>query len=241
MWPLQEGLKHLLNALASDATAAALDAATAALPPDGAVPAASWPGLAHVLARTAGEEVKGLAGRKKGPDPQLHRAFRAMVARAEESERRCGHRHMLRRRAASLFRHISEVLEAVGLSSAMGADYSAALRTHLLGVPEYCACSSAHTFQGEHCCRGEGAGAGAAAGGTGLGPCRAKAAVSLLALLDLINISGVFPSGNRLPLLGFCGGTANGACRVRNATLPRCMPSCQMPKPATAWAPAQPS
>lgn len=137
--------------LASDATAAALDAATAALPPDGAVPAASWPGLAHVLAKAAGDEVKGAAGKKKGPDPQLHRAFRAMVARAEESERRCGHRHMLRRRASSLFRHISEVLEGVGLSSAMGADYVAALRTHLLAVPEYCACSSAHTFQGERC------------------------------------------------------------------------------------------
>ncbi|KAL4452130.1 hypothetical protein ABPG75_007792 [Micractinium tetrahymenae] len=143
----KEGLKLLLNTLVSDATAAALDAATAALPPDGAVPAASWPGLAHVLAKAASDEVKGMAGKKKGPDPQLHRAFRAMVTRAEESERRCGHRHMLRRRAGSLFRHIAEVLDAVGLSSAMGADYAAALRTHLLAVPEYCACSSAHTFQ----------------------------------------------------------------------------------------------
>ena len=43
----------------------------------------------------------------------------------------------------------SQVLKTVGLTSPMGLDYSHVLRNHLLPVPEYCACSSAHAFQGE--------------------------------------------------------------------------------------------
>ena len=57
----------------------------------------------------------------------------------------------------------SQVLKTVGLTSPMGLDYSHVLRNHLLPVPEYCACSSAHAFQGEGA-----AGLGAAAAtGTG--------------------------------------------------------------------------
>lgn len=43
---------------------------------------------------------------------------------------------------------VPQVLKTVGLTSPMGLDYSHVLRNQLLPVPEYCACSSAHAFQG---------------------------------------------------------------------------------------------
>ncbi len=47
---------------------------------------------------------------------------------------------------------VPQVLKTVGLTSPMGLDYSHVLRNQLLPVPEYCACSSAHAFQGEGNC-----------------------------------------------------------------------------------------
>jgi hypothetical protein len=126
-----------------------LDAATAGLAPGVKVPQASWPGLATALCRHVSDELKASASRKKGPDSALHRAFRLMVVRAEEGERRCGHARLLARRAGALFAHVTEVLEAAGLTSAMGLDYSAVLRNHLLTVPEYCAAATTPTFQGK--------------------------------------------------------------------------------------------
>lgn len=145
--PLQEALKALLSILDSPKYLQGLDEATAALRPDAQVPGASWPGLAHVLTRALGEEVRAAASRKKGPDALLQRAFRLLMARAEEGERRCGQARLLLRRAGGLFRHVAEVLQAAGLASPIGLEYSAALRNQLLTVPEYCACSNTQTFQ----------------------------------------------------------------------------------------------
>lgn len=127
---------------------AALDAATAALAPAAPLPALSWPGLSHALTKYISEEVNKAGGGKKGPDAALGRAFRLLVARAEEGGRRCGHARMLQRRAAPLFMHVYEVLDKVTLASPIGSDYSHALRNQLLSVPEYCAAANAATFQG---------------------------------------------------------------------------------------------
>ncbi|PSC71129.1 serine threonine-kinase ATM isoform X1 [Micractinium conductrix] len=143
----KDGLKRLLALLDSTDFLSALDGATAALPPGRSVPEASWPGLATALARHVTDELQAAAGRKKGPDAGLHRAFRTLVARAEEGERRSGHRRVLLRRAPALFRHVAEVLQVAGLASPLGADYTAVLRSQLLAVPEYCAVASAGTFQ----------------------------------------------------------------------------------------------
>lgn len=122
-----------------------------ALRPDAPVPGVSWPGLAHVVTKAVAEEVQAAGSRKKGPDPSLQRAFRLVMTRAEEGVRRCGHGRLLLRRAGSLFRHVSEVLQAGGPASPIGLEYSAALRNQLLTVPEYCACSTPPIFQGETC------------------------------------------------------------------------------------------
>ncbi|KAL4857208.1 Serine/threonine-protein kinase ATM [Chlorella vulgaris] len=142
-----EALKQLLAILDSPAYLQALDEATVALRPDAPVPGVSWPGLAHVVTKAVADEVQAAGSRKKGPDPSLQRAFRLVMTRAEEGERRCGHGRLLLRRAGSLFRHVSEVLQAGGPASPIGLEYSAALRNQLLTVPEYCACSTAPIFQ----------------------------------------------------------------------------------------------
>lgn len=58
---------------------------------------------------------------------------------------------MLARRAAKLFAHVKEVVQAAKLGSAIGADYAGVLRSNLLSVPAYCAAVPASTFQGVLC------------------------------------------------------------------------------------------
>ena len=139
---VQEALKQVVSILDSPSYLSVLDAATAAVGPSGQVPTGSWPALAQVVVRYITEEVQGAASRKKGPEPALHRAFRLLMMRAEEGERRSGHSRLLLRRAGLLFRHVAEVLNKVGVTSGMGLDYSAVLRNQLLAVPEYCAAST---------------------------------------------------------------------------------------------------
>lgn len=126
----------------------ALDAATVQLAPGAPVPSLSWPGLAHVLTKYIAEDVKASGTKKKGPDAALGKGFRLLVARAEEGARRCGAGRLLTRRAPTLFKHVADVLDAVGLSSPIGSDYSHALRNQLLAVPEYCAPAPPSAFQG---------------------------------------------------------------------------------------------
>ena len=56
---------------------------------------------------------------------------------------------MLARRAAKLFAHVKDVLQAAKLSSAIGVDYATMLRANLLTVPADCAAVPAAVFQGE--------------------------------------------------------------------------------------------
>ncbi len=55
----------------------------------------------------------------------------------------------LLRVAASLFEHVSNVLQASDILSQVGLEYGALLRTLLLPIPEYCAQAAQGTFQGK--------------------------------------------------------------------------------------------
>jgi hypothetical protein len=59
-----------------------------------------------------------------------------------------GIKAVLERRAARLFKHVSDVLDQVKVGSPIGGDYSAILRTYLLPEPKYCSRSSSTVFQG---------------------------------------------------------------------------------------------
>lgn len=107
----QEGLKELLRVLDSDPYLRALDATTAAVAPGAQVPPASWPGLAHAMCKYVGSEVEAAKNKKRGPEAALSRGFRLMMTRAEEGERRSGHARLMVRRAGTIFRHVTEVLQ----------------------------------------------------------------------------------------------------------------------------------
>lgn len=57
---------------------------------------------------------------------------------------------MLLRQATKLFSHVLEVLKVSGLSTVIGAEYAAVLRTHLLSTPAYCDCAKPENAQGVH-------------------------------------------------------------------------------------------
>ena len=74
--------------------------------------------------------------------------FHASVKAAEIYKFWAGMKAPLERRAARLFKHVSDVLDQVKLGSPIGGDYSAILRTYLLPEPKYCSRSSSTVFQG---------------------------------------------------------------------------------------------
>lgn len=51
-------------------------------------------------------------------------------------------------RAAKLFAHVREVLAVSGMSTVIGAEYAAVLRTHLLSTPSYCESAKPEDAQG---------------------------------------------------------------------------------------------
>ena len=184
---------------------------------------ATWPGLCTILMQSVDKEFASSAGKKKGPDAGVSRAFKRFVQAAEDERRSGAHRShcctislqshprivshppaispacrlcihlrweddcslsgsghaehysycsinvlegiaqaleraimmdagragMLARRAAKLFAHVRDVLQAAKLGSAIGGDYAAMLRASLLAVPAYCAAAPASVFQGE--------------------------------------------------------------------------------------------
>ncbi|GAB4819121.1 hypothetical protein N2152v2_006167, partial [Parachlorella kessleri] len=145
----KEGIKLLNTLLDSPDYLRALDQQTVRLSPKDPVPAASWPGLCSVLSGYVTDEIKASSTKKRGPEASLSKTFRKLIQLAED-ERRSGRKGLLVRRAGKVFIHIKEVLGLLGpagLSSPIGQDYGTVLRSHMLALPQYCACSSASIFQ----------------------------------------------------------------------------------------------
>ena len=131
----------------------------------------SWPGLAALIVRNNAAEIH----KKKAVDVNAFKLFRRLVAVAQDesrSGRSCKHaaRHtlcshpammftelragaagsstLLLWRAAKLFTHVREVLTVANMSTVIGAEYAAVLRTHLLSTPSYCDCAKPEDAQG---------------------------------------------------------------------------------------------
>lgn len=130
----------------------------------------SWPGLATLIIRNNAAEIH----KRKAVDVNAFKLFRRLVAVAQD-ESRSGQmcKHAARRacselammfteahavvagsstlllwRAAKLFTHVREVLTVATMSTVIGAEYAAVLRTHLLSTPSYCDCTKPEDAQG---------------------------------------------------------------------------------------------
>ena len=131
----------------------------------------SWPGLAALIIRNNAAEIHkkkavdgnafklfrrfiavaqdgSRSGQYAGQCPGVHDVYAGSSAETEEHAASAGSSTLLLWRAAKLFTHVREVLTISGMSTVIGAEYAAVLRTHLLSTPAYCDCAKPEDAQG---------------------------------------------------------------------------------------------